>query len=65
MMAQWNLPLMEPKVAETFSVADRFRLIQVLELWIHETADPQKFSAEKRDFYAQVPFKAGSTVYYI
>jgi hypothetical protein len=28
-------------VAETFSVAGRFRLIQALEVWIHEIADPR------------------------
>jgi len=68
MMVQCKLPLTEPKMAETFSVAGRFRLIQVPELWIHETVDPRNsksFPLKAEIFYAHVPFKTGSTVYYI
>ena len=51
-----------------FTVAGRFRLIQVPELWIHETVDPRNsksFPLKAEIFYAHVPFKTGSTVYYI
>jgi hypothetical protein len=67
-MVEWNIPLTEPKVAETFSVAGRFRLIQVLDLWIQQTPDPRNsksFPLKTGFFYAQVPFKTGSTVYYM
>ena len=43
-------------MAETFSVVDKFRLIQVFELWIHETADP-RYSIKTGFFMPRFPLK--------
>ena len=61
----WNLLTAVPQGTEIFSIADRFRFIQVREVLILGTAGPgdcKSFPLVTGFRYVQVPFKADFTV---
>ena len=63
---QWNLPVTEPQGTDIYSVAGRFRFIQVLNiliLRIQEHRVCKRFAPNRGSRYTQVPFKTNLVIH--